>query len=232
MGSILCLETASRICSVAIGKDGGILSCQDSELENAHSSRLTYLIEQALHEAGVELPGLDAIAVSMGPGSYTGLRIGVAAAKGFCYALDKPLIAIPTLKSLAYWMREQSGTGQALLCPMLDARRMEVYTAVYDRALNEVCPVSAEIITKDSFSNLLGSGKVIFAGEGAAKCKSLLGHHKNSVFVDDFRLSAGSLYPLALEKFRLQAFENLAYFEPYYLKDFVAGKPKVKGLKD
>ena len=232
MGSILCLETSSKVCSVAIGKDGGILSCQESELENAHSSQLTDLIEKALHDAGFELPDLGAIAVSMGPGSYTGLRIGVAAAKGFCYALEKPLIAIPTLKSLAYGMRELAGTEGALLCPMLDARRMEVYTAIYDRALKEIRPVSAEIITEDSFAGFLGSGTVVFAGEGSLKCKPLLGAHKNSVFIDDFRLSARFLYPLAMEKFRHGAFENLAYFEPYYLKDFVAGKPRVKGLKD
>jgi len=230
MGSILCLETSSKVCSVAIGKDGKTLSCQESELENAHSSQLTALIKIALHDAGLELQGLSAIAVSMGPGSYTGLRIGVAAAKGFCYSLDKPLIAIPTLKALAYGMREKTGTLGVLLCPMLDARRMEIYTAVYDRSLNEVLPVSAEIITEDSFAGLLESGTVVFAGEGALKCRPLLGNHKNAIFFDDFRLSARFLYPLAFEKFRNGTFENLAYFEPYYLKDFVAGKPRVKGL--
>lgn len=232
MGPILCLETSSKVCSVAVGNDGGILSCLESDKENAHSSQLTYLVEKALHDASLELQGLCAIAVSMGPGSYTGLRIGVATAKGFCYALDKPLIAVPTLKSLAYGMRGQAGTGVALLCPMLDARRMEVYTAVYDSGLNEIRPVSAEIITRDSFSGFLESGKMVFAGEGALKCKTFLGAHKHSFFIDDFRLSARFLYPLALEKFNARAFENLAYFEPYYLKDFVAGKPRVKGLKN
>jgi len=231
MGSILCLETSSKVCSVTIGKDGVILSCQESGQENVHSSRLTDLIEIALHEACLEFTALDAIAVSMGPGSYTGLRIGVASAKGFCYALGKPLIAVPTLKALAYGMRLKAGQQYALLCPMLDARRMEVYTAVYDLALNEIQPVSASIITEGSFSDLLKHGAVVFAGEGASKCKPLLGAHKHSVFLDDLRLSASFLYPLAFEKFKLGAFENLAYFEPYYLKDFVAGKPRVKGLK-
>ncbi len=231
MGSVLCLETSSKVCSVAVGNDGLILSCLESEITNAHSSQLSELIEKALHEAGLKLKELDAIAVSMGPGSYTGLRIGVATAKGFCYSLDKPLIAIPTLKSLAFGIHSCADTETAFLCPMLDARRMEVYTAVYDSNLNEIRPVSAEIITTDSFMALLDTGTMIFGGEGALKCKPLLGHHKHSVFLDDFRLSARFLYPLAFEKFRLGQFEDLAYFEPYYLKDFVAGKPRVKGLK-
>ncbi|MCX6284893.1 MAG: tRNA (adenosine(37)-N6)-threonylcarbamoyltransferase complex dimerization subunit type 1 TsaB [Bacteroidetes bacterium] len=232
MGSVLCLETSSGVCSVAVGKDGIILSCHESDQKNAHSSQLTSQVDRALRDAGLTLPELDAIAVSMGPGSYTGLRIGVAAAKGFCYALSKPMIAIPTLKALALGMRELNNIeGSFLLCPMLDARRMEVYTAVYDRNLAEIHPVSAEIISGESFADLLNSGTVIFGGEGAEKCKPLLGPLKNAVFIDDFRLSARFLYPLALEKFRLGSFENLAYFEPYYLKDFVAGKARVKGLK-
>jgi len=232
MGSVLCLETSSGICSVAIGKDGVIISCHESDQKNAHSSQLTSQVDCVLQEAGLTLTELDAIAVSMGPGSYTGLRIGVAAAKGFCYALGKPMIAIPTLKALALGMRELiQDEGPFLLCPMLDARRMEVYTAVYDRNLSEIRPVSAEIINGESFADLLNSGTVIFGGEGAEKCKPLLGPLKNAVFIDDFKLSARFLYPLALEKFRLGSFENLAYFEPYYLKDFVAGKPRVKGLK-
>ena len=231
MGSILCLETSSRVCSVAVGKDGRLLSCRESERENAHSSLLTELIDNTLKEAGILLSDLDAIAVSMGPGSYTGLRIGVASAKGFCFALDKPLIAVPTLKALAAGMREAYRPEEGLLCPMLDARRMEVYTAVYDLDLAEINPVSAEIITETSFEDLLSSGRVIFAGEGAAKCEPLLGSNRNSVFIDDFRLSAGYLYPLAMEKYRVSEFENITYFEPFYLKDFVAGKPRVKGLK-
>jgi len=231
MGPVLCLETSSGICSVAIGNDGRILSCHESEEKNAHSTQLTGLIDKALCEAGLVLTNLKAIAVSMGPGSYTGLRIGVAATKGFCYALDRPMIAVPTLKALALGMREIAGSGASLLCPMLDARRMEVYTAVYDKYLNEIRPISAEIITGGSFADLLETNRMIFAGEGASKCKTLLSFHEHSSFIDNFTLSARFLYPLALEKFSLGAFENLAYFEPYYLKDFVAGKPRVKGLK-
>ena len=230
MGSILCLETSSRACSVAVGLDGVILSCCESEQENAHSSQLNTLIEAALSEARIELPAIDAFAISMGPGSYTGLRIGVAAAKGFCYSLDKPLMSVSTLKSLAYSMREMTGDRESLLCPMLDARRMEVYTALFDWNLNEICQVTAEIITEDSFAEYLSNTKIIFAGEGSAKCKTLIAHHKHAFFIDDLKLSARFLYPLALEKFNAARFENLAYFEPFYLKDFVAGKPRVRGL--
>lgn len=231
MGSILCLETSSGVCSVAVGRDGSILSFNESDQRNAHSTQLTGLIQKTLDDASLELSQLDAIAVSMGPGSYTGLRIGVASAKGFCYAQEKPLIAVPTLKALALGMREKTGLVKGLFCPMLDARRMEVYTAVYDSSLSEIRPVTAEIITADSFADLLASGVVIFAGEGAEKCKPFLGANKHSFFLNDFKLSATFLYPLALEKLNHRAFENLAYFEPFYLKDFVTGKPRVKGLK-
>jgi len=253
MGSILCLETSSRICSVAIGSNGVIIACQESEHGNAHSSVLTGLVERSLQQAGMELPGIDAVAVSMGPGSYTGLRLGVATAKGFCYALDKPLISVPTLKSLALGMRgyleSESQEGRLpsdhpfmqandffrvpyLLCPMLDARRMDVYCAVYDKSMLELLPVSAQIISPGSFSDLLPGNRIIFAGEGASKCKTNLDYSQNSFFLDDFKLSARFLYPLADEKFGRHEFENLAYFEPHYLKDFVAGKPRVKGLKE
>jgi tRNA threonylcarbamoyladenosine biosynthesis protein TsaB len=253
MGSILCLETSSRVCSVAIGCDGQILACNESEKENAHSSALTALVDRSLQQAGTGLSGIDAIAISMGPGSYTGLRIGVATAKGFCYSLDKPLISVPTLKSLALGIREyleiKSPSNQFipdypvreskdfalntyLICPMLDARRMEVYCAVYDQSLNEIFPVSAQIINSGSFSELLGKNRLVFAGEGALKCKPFLDNNPNSFFPDNFKLSARFLYPLADEKFSRHEYENLAYFEPFYLKDFIAGKPRVKGLKD
>ena len=231
MGAILCLETSSRACSVAVGLDGNILSCCESEQENAHSSKLYTLIGVALSEAGLELSAIDAFAISKGPGSYTGLRIGVASAKGFCYSLDKPLLAVSTLKSLAYGMREKAQDEKSLLCPMLDARRMEVYTALFDMNLAEVSPVAAEIITESSFGSFLDSSKVIFAGEGATKCKSLLSHHDHAIFIDDMKLSARFLYPIALQRFNASLFEDLAYFEPFYLKDFIAGKPRVKGLR-
>jgi tRNA threonylcarbamoyladenosine biosynthesis protein TsaB len=237
MGSILCLETSSRVCSAVIGSDGNMVACYESEQENAHSSALTGLIDQALHQAQMELSGLDAVAVSMGPGSYTGLRIGVATAKGFCYALNKPLISVPTLRAMALGILEQiklhepQGRAPDLVCPMLDARRMEVYCAVYDQSLNEIFPVSAQIINSGSFSDLLGKSRILFAGEGAFKCKPFLGINQNSFFLDDFKLSARFLYPQANEKFIRGEYENPAYFEPCYLKDFVAGKPRVKGLK-
>ena len=241
MGSILCLETSSRVCSVAIGCNGVILACQESEHGNAHSSVLTGLVERSLQLAGMELRGIDAVAVSMGPGSYTGLRIGVATAKGFCYSLDKPLISVPTLKSLALGMRAylEAGSPEGRLPsdhPSIRAtdfsRVPYLLCAVYDKSLTELFPVSAEIISPVSFSDLLKGNSIVFAGEGASKCKTNLDYSPSSFFLDEFKLSARFLYPLADEKLGRLEFENLTCFEPHYLKDFVAGKPRVKGLKD
>lgn len=230
MGSILCIETSSKVCSVAIGRDGRIDGCRESELQNAHSTLLTDFISETVRESGQGFSGIDAVAVSMGPGSYTGLRIGVATAKGLCFSLGKPLIAIPTLTSMAYGMRLKHTEDADMFCPMLDARRMEVYTAVFGRDLALIRDVAAEIITQHSFDSLLETGRILFAGEGAGKCRPLIGSHRNAFFDDGFRLSASYLYPLAEESFRLGKFENPAYFEPFYLKDFIPGKPKVKGL--
>jgi tRNA threonylcarbamoyladenosine biosynthesis protein TsaB len=230
MPGILCIETSSTVCSVAFGVEEQVLSVRESFEPNAHSARLSELISGALHDARKEFSDIDAVAVSKGPGSYTGLRIGVAAAKGICYALDKPLISVSTLRSMAEGMKRSDLPPGAFLCPMLDARRMEVYTAVFDQVCNILKEVSAEIIGEDSFKQFLDSGPVVFAGEGSGKCKPVLGAHPNARFLDDFLLSASSLYLLALKKFRNREFEDLAYFEPYYLKDFVAGKPRVKGI--
>ena len=175
----------------------------------------------------------------MGPGSYTGLRIGVATAKGLCYALDKPLIAIPTLQAMAAGMTPpphpspnwEGAGGGVVLCPMIDARRMEVYCAVYDHENREMREVRAEIIDEYSFQGFLAGNTVVFGGEGTDKCKPFLGNHPNSLFIDGFQASAQFMIDLATEKFGQRQFESLAYFEPFYLKDFVAGKPRVKGLQ-
>jgi tRNA threonylcarbamoyladenosine biosynthesis protein TsaB len=235
MPTLLHIETATSICSVALSRSGKLLSLRESADKNAHSSVLTTFIEECFISSRVQISEIDAIAVSKGPGSYTGLRIGVATAKGLCYALEKPLIAIPTLKSMASGMLNSVlGTRYSvlgtLLCPMIDARRMEVFSSVFDSKLVEIRETLAEIIGENSFSELLNEHTIFFAGDGAAKCKPFLEENENTYFLDDFQVSARNMIQLAEEKFRSSDFENIAYFEPYYLKDFIAGKPRVKGL--
>ena len=179
--------------------------------------------------AALKYTDLDAIAVSCGPGSYTGLRIGVSTAKGLCFALDKPLIANETLEAMAYGMASRSEyliAGNTLLCPMIDARRMEVFTAVFNINGERIKETSAEIIDENSFSDLLKDKKMLFFGDGAEKCRAILGGNLNAIISAGFINSAVDLTPRALEKFRNKEFENVGYFEPYYLKDFIAGKSK------
>ena len=259
MPTILNIDTATSACSVALSHNGQLLSIANSAIGNSHSAVLTTLIEEVLSNSATSISNIDAIAVNEGPGSYTGLRIGVSTAKGLCYALDKPLIAISGLKSMAVGMSEErkvkSEKGEAaslkpqassrkpearsekrearseiLLCPMLDARRMEVYCAFFDFQLNIVRETSAVVIDEHSFSDVLQENLVLFAGDGAEKCKAILEKYENARFIDDFKPSAKFMIPLAEERFARHEFENLAYFEPFYLKDFVAGKPRVKGL--
>jgi tRNA threonylcarbamoyladenosine biosynthesis protein TsaB len=235
MGLILCIETATEVCSVALSGDGKILAVRESAARNVHSSMLTLFIEEIIKSSDLTIDKLDAIAVSMGPGSYTGLRIGVATAKGLCYALGKPLIAIPTLRSMAEGMNyklQVTNDKKILFCPMIDARRMEVYSELFDKAGNTVREVRAEIIDAWSFQEFLADHTVVFAGEGAEKCKPSLVGHPNALFLDGFMASAVYLAGLAETRFRQKQFENLAYFEPFYLKEFVAGKPRVKGLNN
>jgi len=252
MGLILCIETSTEVCSVALVRDEKILAIRESAARNVHSAMLTIFIDEIIKLSGYPMGDLDAISVSMGPGSYTGLRIGVATAKGLCYALDKPLIAVSTLRAMAvginyelkiknYFSEDEVQIAKcklqntklesiALVCPMIDARRMEVYSAVYNQENREVREVRAEIIDGFSFQEFLSDNPVIFGGEGADKCKPHLGEHPNAFFMEGFQPSAIFMASLAEEKLRQRQFENLAYFEPFYLKDFVAGKPRVKGL--
>lgn len=246
MAIVLNIETSTKVCSVALGKDGKPLAVKESMDEKyTHSENLTTYIQQVLSEAGIELKGIDAVAVSKGPGSYTGLRIGIATAKGLCYALDKPLIGIETLKGMAWSViaalpgsaraaamghrntseeTGRAGDGAAYFCPMLDARRMEVYCAVYDSSLNEIKSASADIIDENSFSGLLTANRIFFFGEGAEKCKKKLSSCSNALFIDTIFPSAKNLIPFSEEAFRNKNFENTAYFEPFYLKDFVGSK--------
>lgn len=234
MAIILGIETATSICSVALVKDGKFLAIRESEGVKEHSATLTGYISEVFAQAGLKFTDMDAVAVSMGPGSYTGLRIGVSSAKGLCFALDKPLIAIDTLKALSYQAlqkckTEEKATENILFIPMLDARRMEVYTAVFDTNMEIVEPVSALIVTEDAFSSF-AEQKIIYFGEGAEKCNSLLEAKNNFTYYGNIRLSANAICMLAIDDFKKGNFANTAYCEPFYLKDFIAGKPRVKGL--
>jgi len=235
MPLILHIETATNVCSVALAGDGQLLSLRESTIRNSHAAVITRLIDEVMQSSNRELNALDAIAVSKGPGSYTGLRIGVATAKGLCYALDKPLIAIPTLQAMAFGIQKskvknQKSKFEVLFCPMIDARRMEVYYALYDINGKEMRDTRAEIIHEDSFSDLLADHTILFGGDGSRKCREVLKSKENAVFIDDFEASAQFMISLAKEKFERQEFEDLAYFEPFYLKDFIAAKARVKGL--
>ncbi|MBX2958642.1 MAG: tRNA (adenosine(37)-N6)-threonylcarbamoyltransferase complex dimerization subunit type 1 TsaB [Flavobacteriales bacterium] len=234
MSLILGIETSTKMCSVAISNNEELLSIREQSGDYSHAELLNKFINEVCHEANIKLNDLDAVAVSKGPGSYTGLRIGVSAAKGLCYALDKPFVAVDTLKAMAINLmmnNQQSitfgeGWNDALFCPMIDARRMEVYTAVYNGALHEVESVSAKIIDEQSFQDLLKNNNIIFFGDGAEKCKQILAFNNNAVFINNIEPSAQYINRLALSKLHQSDFENVAYFEPYYLKDFLATTPK------
>ena len=230
MAFILHIETATAKCSVAVSNDNELLSLRESTEKNSHAEVITLFIDEVLKEAGLTVDSIDAVAVSKGPGSYTGLRIGVSTAKGLCYALDAPLIAVSTLQTMAYGLSKKYSTEKNILfCPMIDARRMEVYNAVYDANNKEIKSISADIITQEFLNEFLNKNKIIFFGDGAEKCKTVL-KHSNAFFVDDILPSAVDMIDPVFEKFLTKEFEDVAYFEPFYLKDFVAGKPKVKGL--
>ncbi len=233
MARLLLIETATRVCSVAFSEAGIIKSIRESHVQNSHASLVTPFSEEVVKEAGYDFSDIDAFVVSKGPGSYTGLRIGVSTAKGFAYGTGKKLISVNTLQSMAYGMAQKAGeTAEELLfCPMIDARRMEVYAAVYNAGMEEILPTQAVIVDESSFADLLKNNKVLFAGDGAAKCKPLLSKNKNALFSDGFFPSATHMAAIAEKKYRNGQFEDVAYFEPFYLKDFVAGIPKVKGLR-
>jgi tRNA threonylcarbamoyladenosine biosynthesis protein TsaB len=229
MPNILHLETATAICSVAVAEDGDILSLKETHIANSHSSLITILAEEALREAKLGIRDMDAICVSMGPGSYTGLRIGVSTAKGFCYALNTPLIAVNSLLSMANHYScayAKELTSEIILCPMIDARRMEVYTALFNEQCQFVRETSADIIDDNSFKEFLLEKNIIFFGDGAAKCKTYLSQNKNAIFDDTFSASAKGMLSVAWQKFKNKQFEDVAYFEPFYLKDFIATKPR------
>jgi len=221
---ILHIETATQVCSIALAKDGKLLSLKEENKGFSHAENITVFMEIVLSASGKKIQQLDAVAVSAGPGSYTGLRIGASAAKGLCFALDKPLIAVPTLESLAVsFLNDFNVPNGAVLVPMIDARRMEVYCAVYDDQLREIEKTSAKVIDAGSFDNLPDGRPVYFFGDGAAKCKTML-EKTNRIFVDNIFPSGASMIKLAEEKFSNKTFENVSLFEPAYLKEFYTPK--------
>lgn len=223
MGIILNIETATKNCSVSLSEEDKILTLVElNEGQFSHAEKLHTFILEVLKTAHKSMSDIDAVSVSKGPGSYTGLRIGVSAVKGLCFSLELPLISIPTLTSMATSIQVDRGD---LIVSMLDARRMEVYAAVFDSKYQQIDETKAVIIDENSFNYFLHKGKVYFIGDGAAKCKDILAH-KNAVFMETIFPSAKEMGRLAYEKYLRKDFEDLAYFEPYYLKDFVAGKPK------
>lgn len=226
MGIILNLETSSTNCSVCLAKDGVILAMKELNSENySHAEKLHVFIEEVIKEATLKMQDLEAIAVSKGPGSYTGLRIGVSAAKGLCYALGVPLVSISTLKSMASQLKGVNDDDTII--PVLDARRMEVYSAIFDSQLNQVRETKAEIIDEQSFEAYIGSTSVHFLGSGAEKIKGIF-NSKNLNFHLDVVPSAKEMALISFDKFKNKDFEDVAYFEPYYLKDFVLQTKKDK----
>lgn len=219
---ILCIETATKMCSVALYKGEQLLSIKEQSGTYSHAENLTVFIEQVISEVNVSLQQIDAIAVSKGPGSYTGLRIGVSTAKGLAFALQKPVVAVDTLMSMASLASEVYKGDTTYLCPMIDARRMEVYCAIYDNDLNVIKSVSADIITEHIFDEIIGDKKVVLFGDGAQKCKDVFKDKNNYIYTEQEFISAKGLMHSALEKWYNKEFEDLAYFEPFYLKDFVS----------
>lgn len=223
---LLSIDTSTRGCSVALHNDRELLSNYDLNTDKSSSSMLTTLIGAAVEHAGFELNDLDAIAVAKGPGSYTGLRVGVSTAKGLCYALDKPLIAVNTLEAMSLQVSTLVHE-QILFCPMIDARRMEVYAAVFDVDNLTVQHTSAIIVNENSFDNLLQNNQILFFGDGAPKCKAILSINPKALFLkEEIRPSAKTVGQIALQYFSNHNFEDLASFEPYYLKDFMSPPPK------
>lgn len=230
---ILCLETATSVCSVALNDGNRCLALRECTGQNAHSEKITIFIKEVMDEVGMGYDQLDAVAVSMGPGSYTGLRIGVSTAKGVCYAADRKMMAVDTLQAMAVGFRDKMQAQiqpDDLLIPMIDARRMEVYASVFDAQLNKLHDTAALVIDAHSFEDLLADHRIWLFGDGAPKLKAVFEGNAHVQIVDGFTPSAAFMAPLVAQDLQEQKFVDVAYFEPFYLKDFVAGKPHVKGL--
>ena len=220
MAYILNIETATTNCSVSLSNDGEILILkEDNSLNYSHAESLHLFIDNVFEAVQIQPKQLHAIAVSKGPGSYTGLRIGVSAAKGLCFALDIPLISLNTLQSLAHQVKCDEG----VIVPMLDARRMEVYSAIYDSQYSQIRITEAQVLNNDSFKSFLDAGKVYFIGNGVSKAKTII-KHPNAIFIEDKLPSSSQMVSLAFEKYKKNDIEDVAYFEPFYLKEFIGLK--------
>lgn len=227
---ILCLETSTPVCSVALCDSNGPAYLRESSGEKSHASLLTVFAGELLKDAGLKASDLEAVAVSKGPGSYTGLRIGVSTAKGIAYAASLPLIGVETTLLMYHGIdekmrRKYSLNDRSLFVPMLDARRMEVYYSILDSEGRTLKKTSAEIIDEDSFAGIPPDIRILFFGDGAGKCRGVISR-ENVAFADEFRISAAHMYQPAFKSLRQQNFEDIAYFEPFYLKDFITSRPK------
>lgn len=233
MATILNIETATPLCSVALSVNGMVVSQRETTEEKSHASQLTVFIEEILKENSIKISDLDAVAVGKGPGSYTGLRIGVSTAKGLCFGVNLPLIAISTLSILFKQVIITAGSmvcealtkTDTLFCPMIDARRMEVFTCLINNKGLETGPIEAKIIDQNTYQQLLARQTLVFFGSGMEKCRDVLSH-PNAVFISGVYPHSSALAQLAEEKFFERRFENVAYFEPFYLKDFIATTSK------
>lgn len=226
MSCILNIETSTDVCSVSVSQDGACIFSQEDHEGPNHAVKLGTFVDEALSFADSHAIPLDAVAVSCGPGSYTGLRIGASMAKGICFGQDLKLIAVPTLELMAVpvLLREEVEEG-ALLCPMIDARRMEVYSAVYDRALHEVRGIQADVVDAETYREYLDRGSVYFFGNGAEKCMEVI-NHPNARLIKGVEPLAKWMFPIAERRIAQEKYEDVAYFVPFYLKDFVAHQPK------
>lgn len=223
---LLFIETSTEVCSVALSKGSELVNEIVVKEPKAHARLIAPMVESVLKKSGIDISATDAVVVSEGPGSYTGLRVGVSIAKGLCYGSGKPLIAVGSLDLLANIASKQYSQESSLyrIISMIDARRMEVYTAIYDRDAARISPVEAIIIDENSFRDTLDQGLTLFCGDGVEKVRGIVNHH-NALFTD-INASAGGMLAPALVKFHESKFEDVAYFEPFYLKDFVAGISK------
>ena len=228
MAYLLAIETTTEICSVGLGNNGQCIALVESDKENSHAEKIMLFVDEILKQTGLNPSILNAVIISEGPGSYTGLRIGVSSAKGLCYALDIPLIAVSTLQSMAWGAKEKYPKFNQY-CPMIDARRMEVYSAVYDSQLQAIKVPTNVIVDENAYLEYLEQGIVVFSGNAVEKSMPILSQNTNTVF-SPTKTSARYLLELGYRKYLQKEFVDTAYFEPFYLKEFQSGKPRVKGL--